>query len=330
MPNPLLDRYIAGEQRQVWQDLLELGAAVRTDFYYSAAKAVADETMRRARHNVEAIIAKLTKLGYRFGMQIDPPPLGDPFKPGALEKSAQAMMQFPHLRGLMGNLGKDPAQIAKDTLERMKQFGDPKFEPRNQSEETMQKMSRQIAEMREQIAQRGIDIETQLAKLPKPKQPPAFEPPPKSASRQLNSYERKAGGPLPISVRSWYELVGGVNLEGSHETIAPPGLGDSREALNVMSFSDVQKVTEMFIGGDEEEDQRTDAASELILWGQDGDQYSIKAPDTAADAAIVGWNVTFVAHLRRAFAWGGFPGWERVEERPQKEIDSLKEGLLPL
>ena len=30
------------------------------------------------------------------------------------------------------------------------------------------------------------------------------------------------------------------------------------------------------------------------------------------------------------FAWGGFPGLERFEERPEKELAYLREGLLEL
>lgn len=61
-----LQRYIAGEYEQVWDELLALGAAVRDEPLYADALAVARETMTRARHNVELIVARLRQNGYEF------------------------------------------------------------------------------------------------------------------------------------------------------------------------------------------------------------------------------------------------------------------------
>ena len=66
MANLFLERYVGGEHRPVWKDLLSLGAKLRTQPYYADALAVAAETMKRARHNVESIVFKLGKLGYKF------------------------------------------------------------------------------------------------------------------------------------------------------------------------------------------------------------------------------------------------------------------------
>jgi hypothetical protein len=40
--------------------------------------------------------------------------------------------------------------------------------------------------------------------------------------------------------------------------------------------------------------------------------------------------LTFVEYLRLSFQWGGFPGWEKYENRPEKELAFLREGLLPI
>src|SRR5437899_1662259 len=61
-----LERYQAGERAAVWDDLVSLGDAVRHEPYYKDATAVANETMRRARHNVELLIPRLDAMGYRF------------------------------------------------------------------------------------------------------------------------------------------------------------------------------------------------------------------------------------------------------------------------
>ncbi len=62
-----LERYERGEHEQVWEELLALGAAVREELLYADALAVARETMRRARHNIEVLIPRLVRVGYQFG-----------------------------------------------------------------------------------------------------------------------------------------------------------------------------------------------------------------------------------------------------------------------
>ncbi len=62
-----LERYQQGKQEQVWADLLALGEQVRTEPFYTDAMAVARETMRRARFNIELLLERLPALGYAFG-----------------------------------------------------------------------------------------------------------------------------------------------------------------------------------------------------------------------------------------------------------------------
>ncbi|MFD5824442.1 hypothetical protein [Lentzea sp. NPDC060358] len=59
-----LTRYQSGQRDAVWHEFRELGARVhdRAD----EARAVCDEMARRARHNVELIVERLTGDGYRF------------------------------------------------------------------------------------------------------------------------------------------------------------------------------------------------------------------------------------------------------------------------
>jgi hypothetical protein len=66
-PMNYLERYRNGEYEQVWSDLQKLGANVREEPYFTHAKEVATETMRRVRGNCERIISRLQTLGYIFG-----------------------------------------------------------------------------------------------------------------------------------------------------------------------------------------------------------------------------------------------------------------------
>jgi hypothetical protein len=62
-----LERYLAGEYEPVWAELLALGAQVRGALVYADALAVARETMRRARHNIEVLIPRFEAVGYHLG-----------------------------------------------------------------------------------------------------------------------------------------------------------------------------------------------------------------------------------------------------------------------
>jgi hypothetical protein len=64
-----LERYLSGEYQQVWADLLAQGAQVHEEPLYSDAWAVACETMRRVRANIERMIPRLVQIEFRFGYE---------------------------------------------------------------------------------------------------------------------------------------------------------------------------------------------------------------------------------------------------------------------
>jgi hypothetical protein len=64
-----LDRYLAGEHEPVWQELTRLGEQSGSGARQADARAVARETMRRARHNIEVLIPRLHRAGYAFGFR---------------------------------------------------------------------------------------------------------------------------------------------------------------------------------------------------------------------------------------------------------------------
>jgi hypothetical protein len=335
MPNLLLERYVGGQCREVWQDLVALGAAVRSDIYYPDAKEVAAETMKRARHNVESIVRKLDTLGYKFGSPQDQAPVfQDPF---AKMQSIMGSLVMPGVApGMPGILSMDRSEMIKNTLARMAQYREPGFEPRDGHEAMMAQMAKGMEAMRAQVAQRAPQVAEARAAAeaarkkyqdkPSLENPGVFDPSTKKTLKRLDRLENEVNGPLPMSVRSWHEHVGGVSLVGKHEAIAPDGNSDSRDALTVFSLEESEELMKFMMSEDDEYEDL-----EFYLWAEDGDQYSMKVPDPAADAEIVGLqDRTFVEHLRTTFAWGGFPGWERASQRPHKELDYLREGLLPL
>jgi hypothetical protein len=60
--------------------------------------------------------------------------------------------------------------------------------------------------------------------------------------------------------------------------------------------------------------------------------YAVPCLNTVADAPLLGeWHdTTFINYLRECFSWGGFPGWARIETRPDDDLAYLTEGLQPI
>src|SRR6266571_8166055 len=62
----LLERYVEGEHRLVWAELLSYGPKVRDEPLLSQARAVAHETMKRVAQNILTLVPRLQVLGYEF------------------------------------------------------------------------------------------------------------------------------------------------------------------------------------------------------------------------------------------------------------------------
>jgi hypothetical protein len=60
-------RYQQGDCQKVWHELYTLGPKVHQSDVYVDAWAVAIETMKRVRHNIEILIPRLEEFGYEFG-----------------------------------------------------------------------------------------------------------------------------------------------------------------------------------------------------------------------------------------------------------------------
>ena len=275
-----LERYLAGEREAVWAELTALGSAIRDEPLFADAQAVARETMRRARANVEVLVRRLTALGYRF--------IGDA-------------------------LGPNPTPYVPPTAE-------------------------SLATLR--------DIERQY-------------------------------GALPLSIETWYEIVGAVDFIGIYPRLSTyTGMGaegyvdmmlggerirvrsDSpfyvRDTLSSTGAPDPDAdltadplviwpcidalVDELPADGSERESPSRyflgfapDALHKANVSGGDGPH--IAFGDASMDAPLLGddWEgVPFVTYLRTTFAWGGFPGLRDEVNPPRELLDSLREGLLPL
>jgi hypothetical protein len=260
-----LQRYNAGEREQVWDELLALGAAVRDEPLYSDALAVARETMTRARHNVELLVARLRQNGYEFA---DP---GDEFIPA-----------------------------------------------------------------------------------------------PSDAASRLDEIEAGVGL-MPLSLRVWQELVGGIYLLGTHPDWARTGYANDdgypiyTDPLCVDPLYEIERQVEDWGYLFEEGKFAFDIAPDLLykanISGSGPIQISVPNPAIDGMVSDINYNMPFVAYLRNSFKWGGFPGFAEADEQmrdmkeraasrklpsfyqvadiegsyvPTKWLAQLTEGLLPI
>jgi hypothetical protein len=159
--------------------------------------------------------------------------------------------------------------------------------------------------------------------------PPVFTPPDATIRDRISRLERVVGS-LPLSVRAFYEVVGGGNLIGRQPHWEPY----DRDALMV-EFLDERLFKECCAEYDEEHGcwYLAIAPDHFFKDGVGGDgAYEIALPNTAVDAPLLlEWHeTTFVNYLRIALQWGGFPGFARIPDPPVEDLAYLTEGLLPM
>jgi hypothetical protein len=298
----LLDRYLAGDHLAVWAELTKLGKAVRDKRHYADASAVATETMRRARHNVELLIQRLDAIGFRFLTQ----ELNNRNHSDSLRRLQQIYAKIPRHLDWIEFLRSNEARTAVAFAA-------------GQSRAAATKFCNKV-----------------LAGKPAPlKNPDVWTRPDKNTTKQLDKLEKAAGGPMPLSLRAWYEQVGGVCFLGWHSELCPnadepAGLaGRSPDPLLMFSLSLGNEILEEL---DEGEYRIVLAPDDIFKAGEaGGDAYWIGMPNPAADATFEdGAGRSFVNYLRHAFACGGFPGWHKKKNAPREILAKLAEGLLPI
>jgi hypothetical protein len=144
---------------------------------------------------------------------------------------------------------------------------------------------------------------------------PPFEPPATDIAGRLDDLERRIGM-IPLALRGWYEHVGRVNLAGSFpdETY--------RYTDPLVVDAPVEFVTSEFEEWEANRGTAWDTGRFTIDLAPDwlhkanvsgGGPYAVEIPNSGVDGLLLAEPhlTTFVNYLRIAFAWSGFPGWER-------------------
>jgi hypothetical protein len=100
-----LHRYRDGQRDLVWHELRRLGGGVRDSAWADEAQAVCDEMARRARHNIELIVERLTGEGYLFHENDDDQTPTTPHQPPTTQATA-------HLHWLEQRFGAVPMTLS--------------------------------------------------------------------------------------------------------------------------------------------------------------------------------------------------------------------------
>lgn len=157
----------------------------------------------------------------------------------------------------------------------------------------------------------------------------AHTPPGADARERIAALEDMCGGPVPLSLRAFHDVVGDVNFVGAHPSLAPDRSNFYPDPLWI---DGVDKVIGWLVACGGEDDGfaalAPDALHKADVSG--GMPYSMKLPNAAVDAPMEFTPVggSFVGYLRNAIAWGGFPGWAEAAAPLPVELHRLREGLI--
>lgn len=328
-----LERYQSGEHEQVWDELVRYGDQIQERPLFDDALEVAYETMRRVRKNIEMMIPRLCAISYQFGYGWVQPFLGK-------QISQQAFSIVDQKREFSYNLDD---RMSYMNMQEMILECPALFIPTNDNEE------------------HALYIENLIQSLKNPSSGYAM-----SLRRKQEAYRKTLNakalvkrleesiGVLPLSVRAWYEIVGGVNFVGYHkkwDTIIMERMIELGKSvfdsggyyLHPLAELDplfIYPLTEKRIAFIEQ-NRQTNSQQEffLELWPDETAKYldpvrdytQITVPCYTADTTIQGtWNgLTFVQYLRQCFQWGCFPGWQKQKGYPKEDINLLITGLIP-
>ena len=329
-----LERYKAGDRVAVWGELMALGEGVRDERYYADAWAVAVETMRRARHNVELLIQRLDASGYRFQDRVS--------------SAEDQLSRFDVMGQLSAQIENKAASGTATRNVHVKQMM-----------ENLRELQAKVAPLLQKASARAAK-EAAAKRKPPLEDPQVFSPADTNTPRLVAKLEKMLKGPLPLSLRAWYEQVGGVSLMGSHAVfnavdfssrgilrqfgsfatvgaVPAPAAGEEY-APDPLVVYPIEELLDQLSGREDDEEGDDGGKVQLVISPDElqkanisGDARYIALPDARADFEFDDSRKgTFVNHLRVTFQWGGFPGWERLKNAPRAEIAELSEDLLPL
>jgi hypothetical protein len=155
---------------------------------------------------------------------------------------------------------------------------------------------------------------------------------PRTEDREvMPQIEETTGAPLPVSLRAFWEVVGGINFVWDYERGAAPDLGVDlpMDEMDPLWVDVPEVVTCLFeeweerrsgvdpeLAGPFSEDLAPDYLHKANISG--GAPYGIELPCFGVDPIFVNEarELPFVDNLRLCFRWAGFPRLEGYPDRP--------------
>jgi hypothetical protein len=162
-----------------------------------------------------------------------------------------------------------------------------------------------------------------------------LEDPPHDVATKIAEIEDRVGV-LPLSLRAFYETVGGVDFRGEHTEWQGCEYPDPLVVFSIETA--IYELQEWEQSREEYESVfgsfRAPIAPHYVTkeGAAGGAWYGIAIPNAAADAVLLEeWhNALFVDYLRTCFQWAGFPRLARLRSAITWPIDELKVGLLEI
>lgn len=330
-----LARYTNGEYRQVWDELLKLGPEIRQGDLYAQSEAVARETMRRVKTNLETLVERLKTLSFNFQYS----PL-TPLEPAELKELADFDQKYGPLPlsikiffeevGSVCFMGSHPklceytaspgvsgiSEKVNSTYE--KHFGEV---PQPTSPSPVNPTLNLLYQLMQEAGKGSIanDNPERMAKLA------AF-------AQDLAGNFSLQVGPNPLANQTpTAPKKPKVKKEEKPDVLADPLVFE-------FHLPEIDPEIE-----EDEEEWWKDVETGLYIFEvapdplhksniSGGGPIEFLFPDFAIDGKLrcddtdYGY---FVDYLRECFEWGGFPGLKDSKKPPRNELDFLTKDLLP-
>jgi hypothetical protein len=154
---------------------------------------------------------------------------------------------------------------------------------------------------------------------------PLGDPP---AAKTVTAIEKALHGPLPVSLRAAFEIIGACDLTGAF-----PGHPASLESDAFVLVDAKSALEEALDEGDGEAQVSLAIAPDIVgKAGFSGGQEVVLVPDGSLDAPVVGvaGEPLFLDRLREVFRWGGFPGLAGAKGELGATVRRLAEVCEPI
>lgn len=305
-------RYQGGEHETVWNELVLLSSNVRQEPIYADALAVAREIMRRVRQDIEILIDRLLERHFLFGY----------------DHRVQPVFR-----------GEYPAEQHREYLEMFAWAREqpPVFVAARQREEERLE-TKWLSGFHFGVEEPG-DVLSEDGD---------------EDNRTMSSYVdeiEQLVGTVPLSMRAWYEEVGGVNFYGYHAEWAQryrswrPSLLDHGISTPLLSECDplivypldkalMRRLRREYKAGKPYEFDFAEDRYFKDYCGGSSSPYGFALPDASADSFLYCFAydqpVTFVDYLRTSILRrAGFPGFMQWPTAvPEDDMAFLTQGLV--